>query len=127
MLKWLFAFVLLAHGAVHVMGFVGATGIGQLENISGTPSIIFTELSAGDPLLIAFGALWLIAMLGFMASAVGVVTNQPWWPAATIASVVISSLVVALWWTDAWVGSLLNVGILAVVAWQVTRRRRVHA
>lgn len=126
MLKWLFAFVLLAHGAIHAMGFLGATGISRVENVSGTPSILFTQLSAGDPLLIAFGGLWLIAMLGFMASAVGLMANQPWWPSLTVASALISSLVVALWWTDAWIGMVVNVGILLVVGWQAMDRR-THA
>jgi hypothetical protein len=77
---------------------------------------------------IAFGILWLVATVGFVASGLGpMLGRSKWWP--TVLGVAPLSLFLCIFgWSDAWFGVLLDVAILAsVLDWPlvpcaVTRR-----
>jgi hypothetical protein len=44
------------------------------------------------------GLLWLIPLVGFIAVAYGVVTDQGWWQFAALLLAGISALLIVLWW-----------------------------
>lgn len=115
--SWLFALVILLHGGIHVLGFLAASGIAQVPQLSGRPTFAISDFPVGHPVLIAFGAMWLVAFIGFAATAIGVVADQGWWQALAAASTVISIMLVVLWWDDAKFGILPNLAIIGVLAW----------
>jgi len=119
--RWLFALLLVAHGGIHLLGFLGPAGISDIEGLPREATFLLADFDVGSPVLIAFGALWLVPAIGFIGSAIGVVTRQPWWPRLALASAVISTGLVVVWWADALVGLVPNV-IVLVVAIAALRR-----
>lgn len=116
--RWLFALLLLTHGGIHLLGFLGPTGIADMEGLPREPTFLLTDFAVGGPVLIAFGALWLVPAIGFIGAAMGVITRQPWWPALGLASAVLSTALVVLWWDDALFGAIPNLIVIALVLWR---------
>lgn len=125
MRRWLFALVLLAHGGIHLMGFVDITGIGSVEGISGSPTFLLDRYAPGDPVLVAFGALWLVPFIGFVAAAIGLATRQRWWTLTAVAAAVVSLGLTLLWWSDARYGVLVNLLVIGIILALNARPRAV--
>jgi len=114
--RWPLAALLVAHGAVHVLGFISTFELAQIEEIGG-PTLIVTGLDNGHPVMLALGIVWLIAMLAFMVAGIGVALRAPW--SLPLAAVIagLSLIPTILWWNDAWRGALLSgVILVAIVA-----------
>lgn len=101
MSKILFSILLLIHGMIHLMGFLKAF---QLAEIS--------ELKL--PISRHVGVFWLITVLIFLV-ALGqyLLKNGYWWMPA-MAGILLSQVLVILFWQDAKFGTIANVLILAV-------------
>lgn len=114
--RWLFVLLLLAHGAIHLLGFLGPTGLADMEGIPREATFLLADFPVGSPVLLAFGALWLVPAVGFIGAAIGVLARQAWWPPLALASTIISTGLVLLWWNDALAGMVPNLVVLGVVA-----------
>jgi hypothetical protein len=97
MLKIVVVFILLAHGIGHVMGFLESWAnlpVGFLNR----PSIFSEALTFDNGVGRAFGILWLIAMLGFVGAALGLVGGHSGWRDLAIIAAVVSLVVIIPWW-----------------------------
>lgn len=65
-----------------------------------------------------FGAMWAVAAVGFVASAIAMLTGPSWWQPALIGVTVFSLLLTGLDWNLAFAGVALNLVILALVFWR---------
>ena len=101
-LKYLFAFVLLAHGFIHLMGFAKSAGAGYMPQIT-------QDISR------AAGFAWLSTTLLFVAVAVLYFLDQQAWPYLATAAVVLSQVLIASVCEDAKFGSIANGVILAAI------------
>jgi hypothetical protein len=97
MIRWLIAIAMLMHGAGHIMFFLEAFTASPM-GFSSAPWLLPGAFTVDSPVGKAFGLLWLLAMLGFMAAAIGLITRQEWWPALAVASAVVSLVVLLPWW-----------------------------
>ncbi len=100
-MKYVFLFILLIHGLIHLMGFAKAFQLATIENIV-------------SPISKPIGAIWLIATLLFMISAAGFFMDKSLWPTVAIVALLLSQLVIVMTWKDARWGTLANVIILVV-------------
>ena len=97
MIRWLIVIAMLMHGVGHMVFFLEAF-IGSPMGFADAPWLLpgaFTVTSAVGK---AFALLWLLAMLGFLIAAIGLLTRRSWWPALAVASAVISLVVLLPWW-----------------------------
>ena len=94
------AVLMFLHGLVHLMGFVKAFNLTELKEIK-------QEISR------PMGLLWLAVMLLFTVSGTALLLAQTWWWPVTIASILLSQIVVALHWKEAKWGTIANALILA--------------
>lgn len=123
--KWAGSALLLAHGAMHVIGFPSTWELAEVGEV-GAPTFLFGDLPDGHPALLAFGMLWLLAMLAFMMAAIGVALQASWGlPLAGIAAG-FSLVPTIVWWQDAWFGALLDLAILGAVAWLGSQPGQAH-
>ncbi len=101
-MRYLFAFILLIHGLIHLMGFVKAFKLGEVSQLSGH----FSKPA---------GLMWLVAALLFIAAvAAFLLKNDGWWmPAA--AAVVLSQILIFTQWNDAKFGTIANIIALLVL------------
>lgn len=92
--------LMILHGLVHLMGFVKAFNLVELKDI---------KQDISRPM----GLLWLAVMLLFATAGTALLLGVTlWWP-ITIASMVLSQIVIALHWKEAKWGTIANVLILA--------------
>ena len=101
-MRWLVAGLLVAHGLIHLMGVAKAFGFAELPALT---------LSISR----AMGVLWLAAGLLMLASAVLLrAWPRGFWVVGTIA-LLVSQIVIASAWRDAWAGTLANLILLLAV------------
>jgi hypothetical protein len=98
----IFAILLVAHGLIHLLGFVKAFGFADLPQLT-------------QPVPPLLGVLWLLTAMMFLATAASLfVWPRGWW-AAGLCAVVLSIFLVAGAWTDAKAGAIANVVVLVGV------------
>lgn len=99
-MKFVFSFILIIHGFIHVMGFLSAyTSISFNKQISGISKPI--------------GLLWLVTSILFVAAAVLLLTHKNWFYLALL-GVLLSQIVIILIWKEAKFGTFANIIILLV-------------
>jgi hypothetical protein len=129
MLRWLIALALLMHGVGHITFFLAAwtqVPMGYAANPWLLPGEFMVDSAVGK----AFGLLWLLAMVGFVGAALGLIGRQPWWPSLAVASAAVSLVVLLPWWntvdpsTRTWA---LLADLVVIVAFAFPWRDRVIA
>lgn len=106
MLKFLFAFLLLAHGLIHFMGFAKAFKFGDL------PLLRETSITAGIT--------WLITALLFMIAVVLFLLHKNSWPLVLLVAVLISQVLIILVWKEARAGTIFNIIALLAAVGELT-------
>jgi hypothetical protein len=97
-----FAVLLVAHGLLHVMGFLKAFGLAELPQLEG-------------PISRPLGVLWLVAALAMLATAAAMHAAPRWWWAVGAVAVMVSQGVIITSWSDARFGTIANVLVLVGV------------
>lgn len=101
MARFIFVFIVFAHGLIHTMGMANAFHIGNLSQL--TKDISKTQ-----------GILWLVtATLFILAGLAFLLKKELWWLVGFVAVVVSQYLIVTVW-TDAKFGTVANSFILLV-------------
>lgn len=127
MIRWLIAIAMLMHGVGHMTFF--------FESFAGTPMGFTSEpwllpgaFALASPVGKAFALLWLLAMLGFVFAAIGLVTRQDWWPALSVAAAAISLVVLLPWWNTVAPASrvwILLADLVVILAFGMPWKERV--
>lgn len=113
------ACVLGAHGIGHVLGWLPAVGVTQLEGVSSRSWLLSAPLGDSASRAVA-GVLFVVPMVGFVAAAAGLLTGQPWWRQAAAGSAALSLLASALYPQAFPTGSLVgSVAVNVVVLYGV--------
>jgi len=121
MWRYIIAVVLLAHGIGHIIPFMAAWTPRISKVGFSDASWIFSGGVRVESLIgQVFALLGLVALIGFGASALGLVTNQAWWPTMTIVAAVISIVTIVPWinaWpTESMIGALfVDVAVLVAL------------
>lgn len=116
MLKPVFIFVLLAHGLIHLLGFIKAFNYAEISRLT---------QGISKPI----GILWLVTTLLFLISLIlFFLGNEGWWKVAAI-GIILSQILIVLSWQDAKFGTIANVIILIAVGlswgkWQFENKYR---
>ncbi len=114
MIRWLIAVAMLMHGVGHIMFFLEAFTDAPMD-FTAAPWLLPGAFTVESPVGKAFALLWLVAMLGFVAAAIGLVRRQSWWSAVAVASAAISLLVLLPWWNTIAPGSRVWVLLADIV------------
>lgn len=106
MLKYFFAFIILIHGLIHMMGFAKAYNSGNITRLS-------KDISK------PVGIFWLITACFFIAATVFFLFKKESWPYIAILAAIISQLLIITVWKDAKFGTIANIIILlvAIATW----------
>lgn len=102
MIKAIFASVVIIHGLIHLMGFVKAFQLAEIN-----------QLTQNIPKPI--GLLWLISALLFITAAAVFLLKNDWWWMIAVPAFVLSQLLIIMYWQDAKYGTIANVIILVGV------------
>lgn len=114
MIRSVFLFIILLHGLIHLLGFVKAFEWAPVQQLTRT---------IPKP----FGLIWLLVALLFLATAALYFSRKGDWWIIGIPAVILSQLLIVLYWQDAKFGTLANLVILlatlpAYGKWQFDRQ-----
>lgn len=109
-MRWFVIVVVVVHGLIHLLVAVRGFGWADVPHWADVP-----QLSAG--ISIALGAAWFAAAALVIAAGVLLVIRVRWWWVVGAVAVVISQGVIVTSWTDAKVGTVANVVLLAAVVY----------
>ncbi|MBC7616190.1 MAG: hypothetical protein H7202_09000 [Pedobacter sp.] len=101
LLKYIFAFVMLIHGLIHLMGFAKAYRYGNITQL--TKDISKTN-----------GLLWFLVTILFVVATVLFLMKKESWPYIVIIAAVISQILILTVWQDAKFGTIANVIVILV-------------
>jgi hypothetical protein len=104
--------VLILHGVVHLMGTTVYLKLGNVEGLPYKTSLLGGRWEIGAVGIGLFGVLWGIVALGFIVSAVAMLTGWEWWQPALIGVTIASLLLTLFDWSSAYAGAILNTLIL---------------
>lgn len=98
-MKTAFIVLLVAHGAIHLVGFAKGFGFAEVSQIH-------------EPIGRAIGALWLFAGLAFLAAAILLIERSELWWIAAAPALLASLIAIVTSWSDAKLGLIVNLVIL---------------
>lgn len=90
------------HGVIHLFGFLKAFGLSEFKAIS-------------QPISVPLGILWLLAFLAFAAILVLMLIHCKFWWVMGFLAVLLSQVLIIIYWNDAKFGTVLNIIIFASV------------
>lgn len=99
MLKIFFLIVVFLHGLIHLLGFLKAFQLAEINQLTQHIS---------KPM----GILWLITVILFLTAAIQLISNHNLWWITGLAAVILSQVLIILFWQDAKFGTIPNVIIL---------------
>lgn len=104
--------VVALHGLIHLMGFVAYWPLATISELPYKTDLAGGQWQVGAAGMKLFALLWLIATLGFLAAAIGVLTHQGWWRPLMLGTLLLSTAIIGLDWGPAFRGAILNLLIL---------------
>jgi hypothetical protein len=107
-MKWFLIAIMFIHGLIHMIGGVTQLEITTVQGFSGR-TLIFLS----NNMRTLLGILWFITVVIFLIAALGYSLDRQWWRTAAIGAVIISQLLVFIWWPDAKWGTVANFIILS--------------
>lgn len=100
-MRYVFAFILFIHGIIHIMGFIKA--FQSSDSIKPTQSV-------SKPI----GFLWLFVYVLFMVATLFYLFEENWWFVLAFTAVIVSQVLIIIYWKVAKFGSIANLVILVV-------------
>ena len=105
MLKIIFLFILLLHALIHLLGFMKAFNLTEINQLT-------------QPISKMSGILWLLTAILFLSVLLLFLLKQNYWWMIAIAAVLLSQFLIFQSWSDAKFGTIINLIILlpAIIA-----------
>jgi hypothetical protein len=111
----LLAGVLVLHGIAHIVGFVAPWRILEMTEVPYKTTVLGGMIDLGDIGIRFVGILWLVVAVGFAATAMGVLTHEPWWRGLGFACTGLSIVLTLTEFPRTKAGLFVNVGLLVVL------------
>ncbi len=105
--RLLLAVLILIHSLIHLIGVVREWNLAEVHQLKGQTLFPLT-----GALSKASGFLWLLSFLSFIAAATGLFLKPDLWWMPALFGVLISQLLIIVYWRDAKAGTVFNVLIL---------------
>ncbi len=107
--------VLVAHGLIHLIGFVVPWQLAKIHGIPYRTAIFGGQVELGVSGIRIIGLLWLLACVGFVLAGSGLIWRSlPWWRLA-VATAAFSLVLSILGWPFAQDVALIDIAILGVL------------
>ncbi|OVE83277.1 hypothetical protein [Natronolimnobius baerhuensis] len=118
-LPYLAALALAIHGLIHFLGIGVYFEAVQMADLPYKTTLLDGAIDVGDVGIRIFAVLTAVAGVGFIVSAVALVTNWRYWRQLLLAVTVFSLVCTTFDWSVASMGVLANLAILAVLLVQL--------
>lgn len=112
--------VLIMHGLIHLIGTTAYLKLAEIKELPYKTTVLGGRWDLGASGIAVYGALWAVAAVGFIITAVAMIAGWSWWQPVLLGVALFSLVLTALDWGVAYAGVIINIVILAVV-WVVPR------
>ncbi len=109
------AALLALHGLVHLLGFVVAFRLAEIEGLPYSTTVLGGRVDLGPGGIRVVGVLWLLAAAAFVAAAVGLWLLAPWWWGLALGASAVSLALCVLQLAQARAGVVVNVVLLGLL------------
>jgi hypothetical protein len=109
------AVVLILHGFIHLMGTTTYLKLAEIKELPYKTTLLNGRWDLGANGIAVYGALWVVAAVGFVVAAVAVIAGWCWWQPVLIGVTLFSLVLTALDWGVAFAGVIINIIILALI------------
>jgi hypothetical protein len=109
------AIALALHGLIHLLGTAVYMKLTTIEGMSYKTTLLGGRWDLGETGIRVFGALWAVATVGFVISALALLAGWSWWQPVLVGVTLFSLVLTVLDWSNAFAGVVINIVILAVV------------
>lgn len=86
-----------------------------IEGMAYKTTLLGGRWDLGEAGIRVFGALWVVAAIGFAVAAVALLAGWGWWQPVLVGVTLFSLVLTALDWSNAFASVIINIVILAVV------------
>lgn len=117
MMRFVVAFVLLAHGVAHLPGFLVSWHLASFAELPYRTTVLAGRLDIGDAGVRVMGLMWLALAIAFLAAAGGLLLDAPWWRVVARVAIAVSLLVCMAALPETRIGVLANVALAAWLVW----------
>jgi len=114
--QYAIAALVAIHGCVHLVGFVVPWRLAELKEMPYSTQVFGGKLNVGDKGVRFVGLLWLLAALGYFATAGAIWFLPLWWLTGLFVVTLFSLLICIVGWPHSKIGLFIDIGILAVFA-----------
>lgn len=111
----LVAAVLVLHGIAHIVGFVAPWRLVEMTELPYKTTVLGGAIDLGDKGIRVVGVIWLIALIAFIAAAMGLLQGAEWWQTPAFAAIALSTVLTLSEWPRTRAGTLVNVILLAAL------------
>jgi hypothetical protein len=109
------AAVLALHGLVHLMGTAAYLKLAQVQGLPYKTTLLSGRLELGANGIAFFSIVWALIAAGFVVTAIALIADWAWWPAALI-GVTLLSLSVTLLDSSVAVNLVILIGFVVATA-----------
>jgi hypothetical protein len=114
-MKLAFAVFLFIHGLAHGVGFLTVSGLVENSDQPSEPTFLLTGFASDHWVFTVMAVVWLIGLVGFVISGIGVLTGTGWTLTAIVAATVLSTILSLLWVKSAPLGIVVNLIVIAAL------------
>ena len=115
-MRFVLAFLLVAHGVAHLVGFVSSWKLAIHAELPYKTTVLSGRVDLGGAGIRVMGVLWLLAALAFLVAAFAVATETGWAVRFSLAAVIASVILCVVGWPDSRIGVTVNVGLALLLA-----------
>lgn len=109
------AFIIFAHGLVHLIGVVVYWQLAVVNEIPYKTTLLGGRWDIGETGMRIFGLLWLLGTIGFVVAATGMAIRNAWWQPVLLVTTLFSLVITFLDWDATKFGAITNLIILIIL------------
>jgi len=109
------AFIIFAHGLIHLIGMVVYWPLAVVNEIPYKTTLLGGRWDIGETGTRIFGLLWLLGTIGFVVAAAGMTFRTAWWQPVLLATTLFSLVITILDWDATKFGAITNIIILIIL------------
>lgn len=103
------------HGLIHLLGFVAYWPLQEIPELAYKTVFLNGRIDFGTDGTRLYSVFWLMSAIGFVVASVALFTGQPGAIPVLMVTTVLSGVITALDWEEAFRGTMIDVVILAIL------------
>lgn len=102
------ALLLVVHGLIHLMGTTVYMKMGLIQGLPYKTTLLGSHWEVGENGMRLFGALWVLPALGFVLSAIALISDSALFQPLLVATALLSLLLTLLDWSTGYAGAIVT-------------------